>query len=137
MVGVGRATYYQWLERAAADRQVGKRTDYVEFADALEYALNEGVTTWLARIEQAAAEGDWRAAKYKLSVTLPDEYTERVRTEVTGAPGAEPVQVQHQGFVVLVPPTAASEDEWEREVAAATTAAQSSGSPSEDRKPGS
>lgn len=123
LVGVGKSTYHQWLERAEADRQAGKRTEYVEFADALEHALNEGVTTWLARVEQAAAEGDWRAAKFKLAVTLPDEYTERVRTEVTGAVGAEPVKVEHSGYVAYMPRQAGTEDEWQAEATTHSTLA--------------
>ena len=51
---------------------------------------------WLAKIEKAANDGDWRAAAYKLEKLYPDEYGKSVQEQRHSGPdGQGPVEVKH------------------------------------------
>lgn len=50
------------------------RARYADFAEMLREAEGVGAIGWLARIEQAAKSGDWRAAAWKLERRYPEQY---------------------------------------------------------------
>ena len=74
--GITRETLNQW------------RRTKSDFSDALEKAEGQAVVGWLAKIEQAASEGAWQAAAWKLERRYPADYGRTVQ------------QVEHSGTVV-------------------------------------
>ena len=73
--GITEETFYQW------------RRSKSEFSDAIKEAEGKGALGWLAKIEQAASDGNWQAAAWKLERRYPDQYG-RNRVEITGPEGA-------------------------------------------------
>lgn len=64
-----------------------------EFSEALNHAEGTGAILWLAKIEQAATEGNWQAAAWKLERRYPHMYGRNLH-EMTGANGG-PIQHEH------------------------------------------
>ena len=60
-----------------------------EFCDALKNAEGVGAMVWLAKIEQAASDGNWQAAAWKLERRYPHMYGKTVQ------------QTEHSGVVKL------------------------------------
>lgn len=57
--------------------------DKPEFSDAIKKAEATGALKWLARIEQAASDGSWQAAAWKLERRFPEEFGRRIEQSVT------------------------------------------------------
>lgn len=49
-----------------------------EFSEAINMAEGQGALGWLAKIEQAANDGTWQAAAWKLERRYPREYGRQV-----------------------------------------------------------
>jgi hypothetical protein len=64
--GIGETTFKDW------------RRNYPEFDEAIMVAEGRAAMRWLARIEQAAADGVWQAAAWKLERRYPHSYGRRV-----------------------------------------------------------
>ena len=64
--GIDQGTFENWRAR------------YSDFADAVKEAEGAGAVGWLAKIEQAAKDGNWQAAAWKLERKYPREYGRRV-----------------------------------------------------------
>ena len=78
--GISEETFNQW------------RNNKPEFSDAIKEAEGKGAVLWLGKIEQAASDGNWQAAAWKLERRYPAMYG-RQRLELTGANGG-PVVVK-------------------------------------------
>lgn len=59
---------------------------FVEFFEAVKKAEGEAAVVWLQKIEQAAKDGEWQAAAWKLERRYPATYGKRV-SEHTGVDG--------------------------------------------------
>ena len=82
--GITLATLLNWEDR------------YPEFRAAMEEAEGRGVVGWLAKMEIAANNGDWRAAWEKLKSIHPELYGRTVSDQRHSGPdGKEPVKVTH------------------------------------------
>jgi transposase len=68
--GITRVTLWKWLKKGE-EAKSGKLKD---FHDAVRKAEGEATVGWLAKIEQAASDGAWQAAAWKLERRYPDEY---------------------------------------------------------------
>lgn len=66
--GVGRATFYRWLEDET-------------FRDAIETAEAEAESRFLSQVAKAAVDGTWTAAAWWLERRRPEAYARRDRTE--------------------------------------------------------
>lgn len=55
------------------------RDQHADFAEAVKEAEGSGAVGWLARIEQAAKDGTWQAAAWKLERRYPQEYGRTVQ----------------------------------------------------------
>lgn len=78
--GIVESTFYRWkLERK-------------EFSDAVQEAEGAAAVGWLAKIEQAANDGTWQAAAWKLERRYPSDYG-RTSVEVSGRDGG-PLQIE-------------------------------------------
>jgi transposase len=75
--GVSEDTFARWRER------------YADFADMLREAEGQGAVGWLAKIEKAANDGDWKAGAWKLERRYPQEY------------GRQVIDQQHSGGLTI------------------------------------
>ena len=71
--GISKGVYYQWKEKARADIEAGKVTQYVEFLDTIMRAM-ELSRPRLEMIVSKAAEQDWKAAAWILERRHPKDY---------------------------------------------------------------
>ena len=77
---------------------------YPEFKQAMLEAEGRGVIGWLAKMEKAANDGDWRAAESKLKMRFPEQYNRSLNeNRNTGADGG-PIEIEHR----IIPASIAS-----------------------------
>jgi len=86
--GVAYNTFNEWMKEGEASSRGAKR----EFYEAVKKAEGERAARWLQSIEQAAKDGQWQAAAWKLERIYPDDYG-RNRIEITGKNGG-PIDVR-------------------------------------------
>lgn len=95
--GIAYNTFNVWRKRGAAElgrveQQKGRarvRTSeqpFVEFYEATKRAEAEAAVTWLERIEQAAQDGVWQAAAWKLERRYPQAYGRTISEHQGGDP---------------------------------------------------
>lgn len=91
MAGIGETTYYKWLEMA---EKPNAKKEYREFRESVEQAEAEAEVAAIARIRQAADNGDWKAAGWYLERKHGERWgrNDKLRQEITGANGA-PVEI--------------------------------------------
>lgn len=70
-VGIHPSTFCDWMNTNG------------EFSEAVKKAEAAAGLTWLARIEQAASDGSWQAAAWKLERRYPDEFGRRLEQKVS------------------------------------------------------
>lgn len=58
------------------------RKDKSEFSEQVKNAEGKAVIGWLARIEQAAKDGNWTAAAWKLERRFPEDFGKRDKIQV-------------------------------------------------------
>jgi hypothetical protein len=89
MAGVGETTYYRWLELS---EESNAKKEYREFRESIERAEAEAEVAAIARIRQAADNGDWKAAGWYLERKHGERWgrNDKLRQEITGANG-EPI----------------------------------------------
>lgn len=58
--------------------------DKSDFSESVKAAEGAGAVGWLAKIEQAANEGSWQAAAWKLERKYPKDYGRVVRVDLEG-----------------------------------------------------
>ncbi len=80
--GIDDSTLIRWKRR------------YASFAVSINEAEGAAMVGWLAKIEQAANEGAWQAAAWKLERRYPHEYG-RSAVEVSGRDGGA-IKVDHK-----------------------------------------
>jgi hypothetical protein len=78
--GISKRTLERWRQRAKAARD---GTPLALLRQRLSQAEGRAAISWLAQIEQAAREGDWRAAAFKLQSRYPEAYGNRARVDLT------------------------------------------------------
>lgn len=83
--GISDSTFMDWQAR------------FPDFSEAVKRAEAKAALRWLAKIEQAANEGSWQAAAWKLERLYKAEYGRQVNATHSG--GEEPIKVQHGGVV--------------------------------------
>jgi len=80
--GIAKGTFYEWLRRGRR----AKSGRYRAFVDAVEIALAEAEVQDLQRIEDAAKNGVWQAAAWRLERKFPEKWG---RQGSAGSPGGE------------------------------------------------
>jgi hypothetical protein len=78
--GISVSTFERW-RAAAEDAKPG--TALAQLRDRLHQAEARAAIGWLAHIEAAARNGDWRAAAFKLEHRFPEQYDRRVHADLT------------------------------------------------------
>lgn len=98
--GISYQTYLNWKSRGedlAREREDGIDCGsddllFLEFFDEVKKADLEAQRRWLGQIDQAAANGEWTAAAWRLERRFPNEFGKAARVEITGAEGG-PIQI--------------------------------------------
>ena len=92
--GINRHTLEDWIKRGEAEEE-----PFATFAAEVADAKGSRTIRWLSKIEQAAKDGEYKAAIWQLEQRHPDEYGRR-RIEMTGRDGG-PIKTETK--VVLLP----------------------------------
>lgn len=87
-VGITPQTLCNWLARGREEEE----GIYFEFFEAVEKAKAAGEIRDLAVINNAAQDGSWQAAAWKLERKFPNRWGRMVRAEVSGVDG-QPIKV--------------------------------------------
>ncbi|TCW39174.1 hypothetical protein EDC32_102420 [Laceyella sacchari] len=104
--GISKQTLYNWLRRGA--RQ--KSGQYREFALAVEQALAEAEMRDLALIEQAARDGKWQAAAWRLERRFPKRWGRQDYLDLLMQERQTQVQAKKKQIKVQLSPSAAEEE---------------------------
>jgi transposase len=73
-IGLGRSTFYEWLERGELDEGGAKKDEaYRKFRERIEKARAEGEARNVTVVAAAAAE-DWKAAAWMLERQFPERW---------------------------------------------------------------
>jgi len=72
--GINPQSFYNWLDKGEAGQKL-----YVDFFEQVIQTQGRAAVGWLAKIEAAANEGDWRAVAWKLERRYPHEYGKTVQ----------------------------------------------------------
>jgi hypothetical protein len=118
--GISESTFERWRKKAAT---APDGSSLAVLRDRLRQAEGRAAVGWLAKIEAAANEGDWRAAAYKLERRWPEAYGNRVHKVALTSPSGEAWQssqglhaLLEQARVIALPSKAPTADEWQRQV---------------------
>lgn len=76
--GIEYRTFARWMEQGAAQ----KKTELSQFYQAVKRAETDACLKWLSKIEQAANDGVWQAAAWKLERRYPEVYGRRAPQQV-------------------------------------------------------
>jgi hypothetical protein len=81
--GICQATLYFWFAKAEKGRQ-----PYLAFLEQVREVSGIAAVGWLAQIEKAGRDGDWRAVAWKLERRYPEDFGRTIeRQEHTGKDG--------------------------------------------------
>ena len=78
--GVSSSTMREWLRRGAREED----GIYAELADAVSKATGEAEAKDVIQISKAAADGEWRAAAWKLERRYPERFGQKLTVEAKG-----------------------------------------------------
>src|SRR5215475_4146951 len=78
---------YQTLRNWLVSGEVATRGPLREVYEAVALAEGEAVLGWLAKIDEAAANGQWQAAAWKLERRYPQAFARVERHELSGEGG--------------------------------------------------
>jgi hypothetical protein len=74
--GISQETLYTWLDKGREGKE-----PYLEFFEQFTRTQGRTAVKWLAQIEQAASQGDWRALAWKLERRYPQEFSATAKVE--------------------------------------------------------
>lgn len=103
--GIGVSTFYKWMARGLDEPD----SKYGEFREAVENAKAAAEVMDVALIDQAAKDGSWQAAAWKLERKFPHKWGRVQRTEISG-PEGQPVKVEIDPTVELLKALGLSDD---------------------------
>lgn len=83
--GISRPTFQEWMKRGGKGEE-----PFAGFIAAIEKAMGESEVKDLAHLENAAKNGNWQAAAWRLERRFPKKYGRKL--EIAGAPDA-PINV--------------------------------------------
>lgn len=76
--GVSYNRFNEWRKAGKA----AKNGKFKEFYNAIKKAEGDATNKWLGHIEDAAQDGNWQAAAWKLERRYPDDYGKRIKQQV-------------------------------------------------------
>lgn len=75
--GISKQTFYDWAKKANKDKKAGRVTEYTEFLDAVDKAVEECVVRDLNNIDKAAMGVEWEYERYPKGSICPDTGRDR------------------------------------------------------------
>jgi hypothetical protein len=72
--GISPRTFHTWRSKAETAEP---GSSFAKLRDALDLAEAEAVVNWLTHIDNAATEGFWQAAAWKLERRYPEQYSRK------------------------------------------------------------
>jgi hypothetical protein len=75
--GVTYSSFRNWMIKGEA----AKSGKFLDFFEAIKKAEGTASSKWLGMIEEAAEDGNWQAAAWKLERRYPDAYGKRMRVD--------------------------------------------------------
>lgn len=106
LAGIGRSTFYAWLERAEADRETDTPSPFRDLLDAVTRAEADAEAKAVGYV-RVQAKQDWRAAAWFLERKYPHRWGRRL-------------EVKHEGEVDIGKPRVVTPDTDERRLAVAS-----------------
>jgi transposase len=79
--GIGVSTLHRWLETGEADHDNDRQSDYRDFWEAVKKADAEFQMWALLQIDNAARDGSWQAAAWRLERKYPQLWGRKQRVE--------------------------------------------------------
>ena len=118
--GISSKTFERWRQ-AMPTAKAG--SPLARLRERLALAEGRAAIRWLAKIEKAAQEGDWRAAAYKLERRWPEIYGRTLTNVAPTSPDGEALQggglsVLLQQAIIALPSKSPSPEQWAEDVAA-------------------
>jgi len=118
--GISESTFQRWRAKAAT---APDGSPLALLRERLRQAEGRAAIGWLAKIEQAAQAGDWRAAAFKLERRWPEAYGRSLLKVAPVSPEGEALQGQGlhallQQAIVYLPSKAPTAEQWQQDVAA-------------------
>jgi len=77
--GIDFRTFRRWMIKGEA----AKSGKFCQFCHDIKEAEGSALVGWLARIEQAAKDGDWKAAAWKAERRFPKHFARRTIVEIS------------------------------------------------------
>jgi len=78
--GISAPTFWRWMARGEEEEE-DPESIYRSFRDSIQAAEADCAIRDLTHIERAARAGDWRAAKWRLAVRFPADFSETMKIE--------------------------------------------------------
>ncbi len=76
--GVSYNRFNEWRKAG----EVAKNGKFREFYNTIKKAEGDAAKKWLQHVEDAAQDGNWQAAAWKLERRYPDNYGKRIKQQV-------------------------------------------------------
>ena len=92
--GISYATFNNWMKRGSE----AKSGEFFEFFNAVKTAEGEGAISSLIKIEQAAKDGAWQAAAWKLERRYPASYGRTVQQVEHSGPDGGSIPIQYVDY---------------------------------------
>ena len=74
MAGIAKSTYFNWMSQAREDQEAGRQSEYVDFLDQVYTSRCKQIALLHSKINDAAMNGNWRAAMWLLAAVDPEVY---------------------------------------------------------------
>jgi hypothetical protein len=135
--GISESTFQRWRAKAA---QAPDGSPLAVLRERLRQAEGRAAIGWLAKIEQAAQAGDWRAAAFKLERRWPEAYGRSLVKVAPVSPEGEALQgtglhALLQQAVIYLPSKSPSPEQWQEDVAALRSPVNRTGPPARGGSP--
>jgi hypothetical protein len=117
--GISESTFQRWRAKAA---QAPDGSPLAVLRERLRQAEGRAAIGWLAKIEQAAQAGDWRAAAFKLERRWPEAYGRSFQKVAPVSADGAPLQGEGlasllAAAVIALPSKSPSPEQWQQDVA--------------------
>ena len=77
--GIAYSTFRSWMVRG----EKAKTGEFLNFLEAIKDAEGAALVGWLAMIEKAAQDGDWKASAWKAERRYPKDYGRKSIVEIS------------------------------------------------------
>lgn len=101
-LGISERTWYNWLNEGEKDLEAGKNNLKVQFFQSVKKAESTSEIRNVQVVQNAAQEGDWKAAMTYLERKFPDRWGRREKVSADVSHSGEVVDRHEQHTVIEV-----------------------------------